>query len=78
MTGRATLLLLIACVSCTPVPAVELDGGKIILTPAERARLQVCAQQGGCHVVTVAQIAEIVREEIALALKAKTCGRDWL
>lgn len=56
---RYLSILILACVSCTPVPAVaiELEGDKVITTPEERHILTQCHRLGGCYVVTQAQLA---------------------
>lgn len=62
MRYLATLTL--ACVSCAPVPAaaIELGGTKVIVTPEERHLLTQCHRQGGCVVVSSADVMQLIQE----------------
>lgn len=53
---------LIAALICLPVIAIELKDGKVEVTPVEVHRLSQCEEQGGCHVVTVQMMLEIVKQ----------------
>lgn len=57
---RYLSVLILAFSSCAPVPAVaiELEDGKAAVTPEERHNLTQCHRQGGCYIVTQAELAE--------------------
>lgn len=57
---RYLAMLALACASCAPVPvvAIELVDGKVITTPEEQHKLTLCHRQGGCYVVTQAELAQ--------------------
>ena len=57
---RYLAMLALACASCSPVPAVaiELEGDKATVTQEERHKLTLCARQGGCYIVTQAELAQ--------------------
>lgn len=66
--------MVLACVSCSPVPAVaiELTGEDVTLSAADRATLARCAAQNGCIVATrdgikalMLKAVEITLEEVA-------------
>jgi len=62
---KLSAFLTLACVSCAPVPAVaiEMEGdNKVFVTPEERHKLTQCHRQGGCYVVTQAEVDQAVHQ----------------
>lgn len=59
---RYLSILILACASCAPVPAIgiELVGDKIVATPEERHILTQCHRLGGCFVASNAQLEVMV------------------
>lgn len=57
---RYLAMLALACASCAPVPAVgiELQGDEAMVTQEERHKLTLCHRQGGCYIVTQAELAQ--------------------
>jgi hypothetical protein len=81
---RYASLLLLACVSCSPVPVVgiELVDGKVILSPAELEGMKECKARGGCFILTkkalegvVDMTIELTLEQVRKELEGKTCRR---
>lgn len=58
--AKILALVTVACASCSPVPlvAIELAGDKVAATPEERHKLTQCHRQGGCYIVTQAELAQ--------------------
>lgn len=75
---RILTLLSLFCASCTPVPAlaIELVGDQIVVTPEERATLAQCIHQGGCIVVSRAEVMlvmqQVQRQTIEIAADVAT------
>lgn len=57
---KLSALLILACASCSPVPAIgiELVGDNPSVTPEERHKLTLCHRQGGCYIVTQSELAQ--------------------
>lgn len=67
---RALSLLFLACVSCSPVPAlgIELVDGKPMLTMQEFEQLKICQSAGGCYIVTLKALEAMVDKTIEVTL----------
>jgi len=50
------LTLVLALMLSQLAQAIELRDGKMVVSDVEKERLAVCEEQGGCHIVTVAQM----------------------
>lgn len=75
MRYLAALSLLLTM--CSPVPAIEANGDKVILTDDDRATLKNCAAQGGCSVWSMDEIKALLNHFRARLIEAGgTCRRD--
>lgn len=63
-------LALLALIFSLPVAAIELDGDKVVLTPQERLRMSQCVEQGGCFIVTRAQLDAVVDKVMRVTVDA--------
>lgn len=71
MKTRSTLLTVVAALSLTaaPVNAVQIEGNKLVLSPDE---MQACAAQGGCYLLTRAQLEGALNKAVEAA--KSQCG----
>lgn len=80
---KLILILTMACVQCGPVPvhAIELENGKVVITPREMQALQNCPAAGGCYILTRAALEAMIMRARELTLAevdkaAPTCRKD--
>ena len=66
---KTLLSLSLAALATAPVNAVQVEGNKLILSPEE---IQACAEQGGCALVTRAQMEGALQK--AFETGRQKCG----
>lgn len=66
---KRLILILTLVLAAQTSQAVELVEGQVVANPVEMERLQVCEEQGGCHIVTVAQMKAIIRTVVLQLLR---------
>lgn len=66
---KTLLSLSLAAVAAAPANALQVEGNKLILTPAE---MQACATEGGCDVLTLKRMQLELRK--AFEAGQQKCG----
>jgi hypothetical protein len=66
---KTSMLIAAVSLAAAPVNAVQLEGNKLVLSPEE---IEACAEQGGCALVTRAQMEKALSE--AFKLGQQKCG----